>query len=247
MAKKGKAKGTARGRTQTPNLRLFYGLLALVGVVGIGWIGFSVANQSSANAAIAPIQLTGINTDSLLKQARGVNSGKPEASAQVIVFSDFTCPVCMNYVAMIEPQIRTEFVKTNRIRYTHYDFPLGGEPHRYGFIAARAARCAEDQNAFWEYHDVLFGRQNEWAYAREVPLDIFTDYAGRLNMDKDAFDACLRSDRFADVVTANRVLGERLGVGATPTIFIGGRSYNWSDYDAIKAAIEAELGDTTSQ
>lgn len=226
-----------------PNLTLFYGLLGLVAVVGIGWIGYSVTNQGSA-AAVAPIELSGLqNTDSLLAQAKGVTAGAAEAPVQVLVFSDFTCPACRAYTGLVEPSLKTEFVETQRVRYTYYDFPLGGDAHRYGFVAARAARCAAEQDMFWDYHDVLFGRQNEWAFARDVPLDEFSGYARMLEMDVGAFDTCLNSDRYADVVTANGVLGRRLGVGGTPTVFVGGRSVaNWQDYPSVKAAIEAELG-----
>lgn len=239
MAKKNRAQAS-----NAPNLKVFYGLLALVAVVGIGWIGYSVTNQGGAGAAVEPIELTGIaNTDSLLAQARGVQVGSPDAPLQVMVFSDFTCPGCRAFAGLVEPQIKQEFVNTDRVRFTYYDFPLGGAGHRHGFIAARAARCAGDQDKFWEYHDVLFGRQSEWAYSADVPLDLFTDYAGMLTLDEGDFRSCLNSDKYADVVTANRILGQRLSVGSTPTVFIGSRStpdpFSW---EAVKAAIEAELG-----
>lgn len=251
MAKKGNAKGgSARKQApQGPNLKFFYGLLGLVAVVGIGWIGMSVVNQGSGTAAIAPIQLTGLeDTDSLIAQAKGVTAGSPDAPVQILIFSDFTCPACRGFSGIAEPQLRVDYIDTDKARFTYYDFPLGGDAHRYGFIAARAARCADDQSMFWQYHDVLFGRQDEWAYSADVPLDRFVDYAEMLRMDKGAFESCLRSDEHADVVTANRILGERLGVGSTPTIFIGGRSVpNWQDYDGMKAMIDAELGAAGSQ
>lgn len=240
MAKKNRVQSSSG-----PDLKVFYGLLALVAVVGIGWIGYSVVNQGGGSAAVAPIELSGIsNTDSLLAQARGVTVGSPDAPVQVMVFSDFTCPGCRAFTGLVEPQIKQTFVNNNQVRFTYYDFPLGGTGgHRHGFIAARAARCAGDQDRFWEYHDVLFGRQTEWSYSVEVPLDLLADYAGMLELDEGAFRSCLNSDRYADIVTANRILGERLNVGSTPTVFIGSRStpdpFTW---EAVKAAIEAELG-----
>jgi len=246
VAKKGKTGGKAAGKKtapQGPNLKLFYSFLALVGVIGIGWIGYSVANRNSA-VAVSPIVLTGIeNADSLIAQAQGVSAGDLESNVRVFVFSDFTCPACRAFTGVIEPQLKAAFVDTKKIKFTYYDFPLGGGEHRHGFVAARAARCAADQSKFWEYHDVLFGRQEEWAYSANTPLDSFEEFAGLLNMDTKAFNSCLRSDKYADVVTANRILGERLGVGGTPTLFLNGRSVpNWQDFEAIKTAIEFESG-----
>src|SRR5690606_28880923 len=135
------------------------------------------------------------------------------------------------------------YVERGLVRLTYYDFPLGGAgQHRHSFIAARAGRCAEDQGRFWEYHDVLFGRQTEWSFARTAPVDQLTQYAEYVGLDRARFSECLNSDRHADVVTANRLLGEQLGVGATPTIFIGQRSFpEWSNYQAMSQAIEREL------
>lgn len=239
MAKKNRAQAS-----KGPDLKVFYGLLALVGVVGIGWIGYSVANQGGG-AVVEPIELSGLgNPDSLLAQARGVVVGSAEAPVQVMVFSDFTCPGCRAFAGLVEPQIKQEFVNSDQVRFTYYDFPLGGVGgHRHGFVAARAARCAGDQDRFWEYHDVLFGRQSEWAFSANPPLDLLADYAGMLQLDEGAFRSCLNSDKYADVVTANRILGERLSVGSTPTVFVGNRSHpDPFSWDLVKAAIEAELG-----
>ena len=53
-----------------PDIRRFYLILAIVAVVGVGWIGYSVINRGGGSAAMAPIQLTGIdNPQELLKQA----------------------------------------------------------------------------------------------------------------------------------------------------------------------------------
>lgn len=245
MAKKGKASAkapSAKAAPQGPNLKLFYGLLALIALVGIAWIGMSVANRGEA--AVAPIQLSGIeDAQALIAQAKGVEVGGGESAVQVLVFSDFTCPACRAFAQVVEPQLKAEYVETQKVRFVYYDFPLGTDAHRYGFIASRAARCAGDQSRFWEYHDLLFGRQDEWSYERSVPLDTFVEYAGLLGLDRSEFRSCLRSEEHADIVTANRILGERLGVGGTPTVFIGGRSVtNWQVYDVVKAAIEFELG-----
>lgn len=248
MATKGGSGPKAPNRKappNAPNLKAFYALLALVAVVGIGWISWSVVNRGGG-AATDPIVLTGMeNAQALLERAQGVKAGNPEATAQVIVFSDFTCPACGRFTQFIEPQMKTEFVDRGLIDFTYYDYPLGPEGvHRWGFIAARAARCARDQGTFWEYHDLLFGRQPEWSYdVRRPPVDRFIEYSRLLALDADAFRDCLESDRHADVVTANRMLGDQLGVRGTPTLFIGGRSIeNWSDWNAVRAAIQGQLG-----
>ncbi|MGH7502617.1 MAG: DsbA family protein [Longimicrobiales bacterium] len=229
-----------------PNLKVLYGILGLVALLGGGWIVYSV--KGGGAAAIEPIELADVaSSQELLAMATGIAAGA-ESGVQVLVFSDFTCPACQGWAGFIEPQLKAEYISTNRIKYVYYDFPLGGTDHPWGFIAARAARCANDQDKFWEYHDVLFARQNEWAISRTPPIDQLVDYGELINLGMNAFESCVRSDEHADVVTANRMLGDRLGVGATPTIFIGSRSIpDWRNYDEVKKAIEAELGAGATQ
>lgn len=239
------AKKATLPKQSGPNLKGFYILLAAVAVIGLGWIGWSVTNRGGG-AALDPVPLTDIaDTEALLRQAEGVSIGSTAADAPpVLVFSDFTCPACRIWVQLVEPQLKQEYVQTGLIRYVYYDFPLGGQgQHRYGFLAARAARCANEQGKFWEFHDLLFGRQGEWSYARRPPVEEFVEYSRMLSMDADAFEACVDSDKYADVVTANRVLGDQLGVGGTPTVFVGGRQVaEWSNYEAVKALVAREVG-----
>ena len=241
-ARKPKRPASAQGT----NLKKVYGLLAIILVVGIAWIGISVANRGGA-VATAPVPLTGMDDmKTLLQQAQGVTSGNPEATAQVLIFSDFTCPACKQFAQGIEPSLRTEFIDPGKARFVYYDFPLGGvtQQHKWGFVAARAARCAGDQGKYWEFHDVLFARQIEWSYQKDTPVREFVEYARLVAADAGVFEACLRSDKFADIVTANRQLGVQLGVGSTPTVFIGGRPVaGWNDYNEIKAAVLRELGE----
>ena len=142
--------------------------------------------------------------------------------------------------------MRQDFVDGGKVQIVYHDFPLGGGAHQWGFVAARAARCAEEQDKFWEYHDLLFNKQSEWAYAQSMPTRQFEAYARELNVDARPFEDCLKSDRHQDLVTANKALGEQLGVRGTPTLFMSpsGQQLDreWGDYALMKQRLEKELG-----
>jgi protein-disulfide isomerase len=242
-----KEKDVAQKRRQKPstgpNLKPFYIALAAVAVAGIAWIGYSLSTGGGSTAT-APIQLAGMeDPQALVSSARGITVGRPDAPVPVLVFSDFTCPSCQQFAAAIEGLIKSEYVEKGLVRYTYYDWPIGGEgQHRHAFIAARAGRCAEAQGRFWEYHDVVFGRQGEWVYARTPPIDELVEYAGQIGLNVQTFEQCLRSEEFADVVSASRLLGERYGVNGTPTVYVGTRLVpNWGDWNGIKTLIESAL------
>ncbi|HEX2166872.1 MAG TPA: DsbA family protein [Longimicrobiales bacterium] len=224
------------------NMKTFYVLLAVVAVVGIGAIVYSM-NRTTAGMATAPVELSMSSADSLLQTARGVTMGSEDAPVRVIVFSDFQCGGCGAWANRIEPNLKAEFIDTGKVHYTRYDFPLVSI-HPHAFLAARAARCAEDQDLFWEYHDIMFANQGAWMYSQSAPVDQFTQYATEAGLNAEEFTGCLRSDRHADVVTANALLAEQLGVNSTPTVYVGQRRLGneWQDYDAVRAVIQAAGG-----
>ena len=102
-----------------------------------------------------------------------------------------------------------------KVRLIYRDFPL--DFHAGARPAAEAARCAAAMGRFWEYHDVLFVAQPEFAREQLV------GYAGRLGLDRAAFGACLDSGRFAPSIDADIAEGRARGVRGTPTFFINGR------------------------
>jgi protein-disulfide isomerase len=223
-------------------MKSFYLVLAVIAVVGVGAILYSM-NRGGAMAT-EPLNLSLASADSLLARAQAIEIGSEDAPVQMLVFSDFQCPGCASWAGQLEPNIKREFVETGKVRYKYYDFPLTSI-HPHAFLAARAGRCANDQSRFWDYHDRVFANQNAWAFSRNPPVDLFTRYATETGLDANAFTACLRSDRHADVVTANTLLGEQLGVGGTPTVYVGQRRLGdreWQDYAAVRAAIEAAGG-----
>jgi protein-disulfide isomerase len=221
----------------------FYAVLAIIAVVGIGAILYTARGGSAAGMATAPLDLREMGDASvLLERAQGVSAGEADAPVQILVFSDYQCPGCAHFATQIEPLIKAEFVATGKVRLTHYDFPLGGN-FKHSFVASRASRCAADQGRFWEYHDRIMTQQQQWSYSQSTPTSYFIDVARGLGIDQGRFEGCLKSDAHAEVVTANRMLGETLGVTGTPTVFLNGRQLrNWQDYASVRAAIQEAGG-----
>ena len=198
-------------------------ILGAVAVVGVGVIGYSVGSGSGA-AAMAPVAIEGLadedgrDLELLAELAQGVTKGDENAAVTIIEFGDYQCPGCGMFAQQVKPQVELLLVEAGRAKFVFYDFPLTGM-HPNAFLAARAARCAEDQDRFWDYHDNLFRNQARWS-ALANAAGLFEEYARTLEMDDDAFAACLNSDQHAELVTANMMLGEVLGVPSTPTILI---------------------------
>jgi protein-disulfide isomerase len=224
------------------------GILIAVAVVGMGAVAYSVSSDVGGNEmAVAPLEMSVLsNTDSLVARAQPIVRGNPDATIRILEFGDYQCPTCRAFQQQIKPRLDQTYVETGEAQFVFYDFPLA-HMHPHAFLAARAARCAGEQQKYWEYHDALFINQPTWNISA-APARLFIDYAEALGADENEFEACLRSDRFADVVTANLRFATELNLPGTPSVMVQGRGLpkrvDWPGgfetlYSAITAAIDS--------
>jgi len=177
----------------------------------------------------------------------GSEKGDPNAPVTIVEYTDYQCPYCVRHATETLPRIISELVDTGRVRYIVKDFPLDNI-HPEARSAAVAARCAGEQNAYWEMHDELFARQQEWDGLGLAAVDVFTTIAKGLSLDSDAFAKCMTSGRHDDVIQANQDEGVSLGVRGTPGFFINGfpisgaQPYELFEY-AVSLAEEGTLAD----
>ncbi len=115
----------------------------------------------------------------------------------------------------MEPELYKEYVQDGTLRIEWRDFPYRG---RESVNAAVAARSAQAQGKFWEYHDLLYQEQAS-GYSDEN----LTSYAKEIGLDTKRFEDDYESARYAGLVQADFRRGQSIGVNGTPTFFINGR------------------------
>ena len=119
----------------------------------------------------------------------------------------------------MEPELYEKYVKDGTLRLEWKDFPYQGQE---SVDAALAARAAQAQGKFWEYHDLIYANQssgNSGGYTEES----LTALAEEAGLDVDRFRKDLESARHEAVVQADFEEGQELGISGTPTFFINGR------------------------
>lgn len=85
-------------------------------------------------------------------------------------------------------------------------------------------------------HDLIFSNIQATAVAQ------LKEGAGKLGLDRAAFDQCLDSGRHEAVIKAAFASGEKLGVNSTPTIYVNGRPLIGAQpYEVFKQVIDEEL------
>ncbi len=135
---------------------------------------------------------------------------------------------------MLQPYIDSGKVN---IVYKHSAF-LGQE----SVWAAQAAECAADQGKFWEYHDLLFDKQNGENVGTFTKENLIA-YAKELGLDSAKFDPCLQNDETLQRVMSDTNEGRQVGVSGTPTFFINGKPLVGAQpAEVFKAQLDAALG-----
>jgi protein-disulfide isomerase len=165
--------------------------------------------------------------------AQGSPSKGPAAASIVLVlFSDFQCPYCRDFNLTIEDVIKKY---GDKVRLVFRQFPLT-HIHSNAQSAAKASLCAAAQNHFWEMHDSLFRNQDTL-----TPENI-RSWAKKLNLDIDAFNSCLDSDRISAAIQEDIRAGSAAGTDGTPTLFINGRYLGGArSFEEITDIIDEEL------
>jgi protein-disulfide isomerase len=160
--------------------------------------------------------------------------GPADARVTIVEFSDYQCPYCIKWYREVYARLMEEY--KGQIRFVYRDFPLTSI-HPEALPAAEAANCANEQGAYWQYHDALFSGQFE------LSADAYIQYASALGLDLQKFQACLKEGRYRAEIEADLNYAIDLGVQSTPTFFINGIPVIGAQpYAAFKQVIDKELG-----
>lgn len=156
----------------------------------------------------------------------------PIPQIEIVVFSDFQCPFCAHFATAVrELQSRGIAGTQATVRFKH--FPLNIHPN--ALLAHQASLAAAEQGKFWEMHDLLFahpsaiGRENLMVYAKTL----------RLNLNR--FRRDLDSGRIKQLIAADKLEGDKLGIQGTPAFFINGNRYSGTrTLDQLTSLVTAE-------
>jgi predicted DsbA family dithiol-disulfide isomerase len=156
--------------------------------------------------------------------------GEPHAPVTIVEFSDFQCPHCKHLQPILE-RLLDDY--RGQVKLYFKNFPLSS--HHDSETAAAGALAAGKQGKFWQFHDRLFGGDQEH---EEMPQ--LEKIARDLKLDLKKWKSDL--DAAKPRVARDRADGEKIEVQATPTLVLNGRRYKGSlDYDDLKDWVDEEL------
>lgn len=162
--------------------------------------------------------------------------GSREAKTKVIVFSDFQCPYCGEHFNNVKEAVQS--FNEDEVALVYKDLPLNF--HLQANNAAMAARCAGDQDKFWEMGELLYSSQKDWQDTEGT--QVFKRYARELRLNAATFNKCMDDKTSESLIEEDLEQAKEIGVSGTPATFIGTQfSSGVVTVAEIKKMIENEM------
>jgi protein-disulfide isomerase len=161
--------------------------------------------------------------------------GSKNAPLTIVEYTDYQCPFCQRFHVASFPEIKKNYIDTGKVRYFSKDLPL--DFHANAMRAAMSARCAAEQNKFWELRDLMAQNPNQ------LDMDHIAGFADSLKMDSKALRACVDSGKYKDPVQSDVLEAMKIGANGTPTFIVGKSVGNGVDGELVIGAMPFQVFD----
>jgi len=193
------------------------------------------------NFLIAPRQeineteIQQINSDPLITKAhdfyasfiRTHNLISQNGDLKILIFCDFTNPDCKDVWQNLQD------IRNLSVSIAWKNFP--NPSNQVSQSVSRAAICASQQNAFWQYADLLFKNQDD---LNELDL---INFARQLDLDFDKFETCFNNENILELIGQDMEDTQRLQVNNFPYAIVGSVRFDMDKIEDIKNVILSEL------
>ena len=167
----------------------------------------------------------------------GINMlGNKNAPITVVEYTDYQCPFCQRFHITAFAEIKKAYIDTGKVRFFSKDMPLDFHPN--AMRAAMAARCAGEQNKFWELRDVMGANPNS------LDMDHIINFAGDLKLNTSQLRSCIDSGKYKDPIQTDVLEAMKIGANGTPTFIVGKSVGNGVDGELVVGAIPFQMFDS---
>ena len=156
--------------------------------------------------------------------------GDKNAKITIVEYSDLECPFCKNFH---NTMIQVLDANKANVRWVYRHFPLDSL-HSQARKEALASECASEQGKFWEFIDLVF---QETTSNDGLDLAKLPDYARRINLNVNQFNACVSSEKYAAAIREDEQDAQAAGARGTPySVILGPKGETIPISGALPAA-----------
>lgn len=201
-------------------------MLAATGVVGLSSTAGCLGLLTPSLPDCSGEQITDVGVPS---------KGAEDAPVTVEVYSDFGCPHCADFADEAAPRI-SGLIEDGEVRYLHRDYPIPSSDRSFPVAnAARAVQNHAGNDRFWEYYDLLFGHQGEYA------TDKLQEYAKQAGAGDVDVRAAVDDLPYCERIKSDKSRGNDNGVSGTPTVFVDDEKLEGPSADDFESTVRDAL------
>jgi cyclophilin family peptidyl-prolyl cis-trans isomerase/protein-disulfide isomerase len=196
----------------------------------------TAVEPSCGSIAALPTPMSGESLFPPVTEADMVR-GPADAPTTFLVYADYQDPASAAFHAVVAA-LREKYPADLRVVYR--DFPMVTNPgHEKAGHAARAAHAAALQGKYWEMHDLLFARQEEWSPLSGEAFAVWlADAAEELGMDANLLAEDMARPEIVAQVRDAFVFGDETGIPFTPFLLINGDIHdNLTDFYTLERIV----------
>lgn len=160
---------------------------------------------------------------------RDYRKGPSDAPIRIVEFFDYECPACRTFYFDLRDLI-DEFGGQVAVEYRNYPLDrscnsnITSTGHEYACDAAELARCAGEQEQFFEAHEYILTLE---AFDTRDPIadkgQALRSIISELDLDRDLMIDCLSSNRQMRAIQRDIEIADQLTLRGTPSVWINGR------------------------
>ena len=188
-------------------------VLCSIALFIFSYVVYLMIAPSTADIPSAPQAPSAVANIPLVVHPTDPQKGVLQPKVTVIMVASFTCQSCRAAAVTID---RLVALYPHDVQIVWKDLP---ETRTGDSVdAANAARCAQQQGKFWQYHDALFQNQDVL-----YDLENYGKLADKVGLQRIAFDACFSAHSQNAFVEQNALEATQAGVTAVPYFQINQR------------------------
>ncbi len=160
--------------------------------------------------------------------------GSETAQLTLYYFGSFGCPYNADLQDTLS-QVMQEYA--GRVKLVWKDLPLS---HTYpqADYAHLAARCAQEQDQFWQYAKLLWQNQDDFSQENLITL------AQKLDLNTQTFETCLKTQATKDLIVQDILEADQLQIVGSPHFYLNDQEIFGSvDYQDLSWLIAIELNE----
>ena len=189
------------------SMKIYFFLIPIIIGILFGSIMITNLNEASNNLMV-------LNKENLLKGSTIL--GNPNAKITIVEFGDYQCTFCYKFHNDVMKKINEKYIKSGDVNFVYKDFPLNGN---LSVLASEASYCAQQQDRFWAYHDILYdnwgGENTGW-----ITQEVLTNFALKTELNLEKFNLCMKNSEFQQKVLNNEQFAKEINIDATPSFLI---------------------------